>query len=247
MRARLLALFLSLSAAPAAAAPAETYIGKVLPFKIIAAIRNYGITKGGILPAQVAVSVQDGTQADWLATAAYVAEKSIVNDVTFATVEIYAPSPWGDKPPTSGKQLAKAYYAGPDPSRSPWPDEQWLITAQGHAPILPDIEFAALSDRLLGEEPPSDDADKASDASATKATRLLIKKYRLPKSWKPDEHLGALDPEAIVVKDRKQIKISNSDDAEASIELLRDCLTKDDDTGLWRGCQDNSQEYRFKP
>ncbi len=247
MRARILALFLSLSIAPAAAAPAATYVGKVLPFKIIAAIRNYGVTKGGILPAQVALSVQNGNQADWLATAAYVAEKSIVNDITFATVEIYAPSPWGDTPPTSGKQLAKAYYAGPDPGRSPWPDEQWLITVQSHAPTLPDIEFAALSDRLIGEEPPSDDADNALDAAATKAIRLLIKKYRLPKSWKPDEHLGALDPEAIVVKDRTQIEISSSDDAEASIEELRDCLTKEGDTGLSRGCQDSSQEYRFKP
>lgn len=246
MRLRTAACALVLSALPAAADAPNTYTGKVLPFEIIAAIRNYGITKGGILPAQVAISVEGGTQADWLATAVYVAEKSIVDDVTFAEVEVYAPSPWGDKPPQSGKQLAKAYYAGPDPKRSPWPDEPWLITAQGHAPALPDIEFAALADKLLGEEPPSDDPDKASDAADVQATRLLIKKYRLPKTWKPDEHLGAMDPKAVQVNRRDQVVVSDSDDAEASIEQLRECLIKDDGQ-MFKGCQDRSEDYRFKP
>ncbi len=134
MRALPVALLILIAASSVPAGAFQTYTGKVLPFEIIAAIRNYGITKGGILPAQVAISVEGGTQADWLATAAYVAEQSIINDVTFSEVEVYAPSPWGDKPPQSGKQLAKAYYAGPDPARSPWPDEPWLIIAQGHAP-----------------------------------------------------------------------------------------------------------------
>lgn len=119
MRARLLAVLLSLSVAPTVAAPVKTYTSKVLPFEIIAAVRNYGITKGGILPAQVAVSVEGGTQADWLATAAYLAEKSIVNDVTFSEVDVFVPSRWGDKAPQGKKRLAKAYYAGPDPARSP--------------------------------------------------------------------------------------------------------------------------------
>ena len=246
MRARLFAMLFAVSSVTAAAAPLATYTGKVLPFQIIAAIRNYGITKGGILPAQVAISVEGGTQADWLATAAYVAEKSIINDVTFSEVEVYLPNPWGDKAPTGGKQLAKAYYSGPNPQRSPWPDEQWMIVAQGHAPTLPDVEFDTLADKLLSEELPSDDPDKASDAADAKATRLLIKKYHLSNDWQPDEHLGANDPKAVVIHDRKQIEVSSSDDAEASIEELRDCLSKEDGY-LWRGCQDRSEDYRFKP
>lgn len=238
-------LALLLAATPAVAAPPATYTGKVLPFEIIAAVRNYGITKGGILPAQVAISVKGGTTADWLATAAYVAEKSIINDVTFAQVDIFVPNPWGDKAPLGKKRLAQAYYAGPDPKRSAWPEDPWMITAQGHAPTLADVEFDVLADKLLSEEPPSDD-DSASDAADAKATRLLIKKYHLPKSWKPDEHLSSLDLEAVTVHDRKQIVVSDSDDAEASIEQLRACLSKEDGD-LWRGCQDASQDYMFKP
>ena len=244
MRARLLALLL-LSSVPAMADTPKTYTGKVLPFEIIAAIRNYGITKGGILPAQVAISVKGGTQADWLATAAYVAEKSIINDVTFSEVDVFVPNPWGDKPPQGMKRLAKAYYAGPNPRRSPWPDQQWLITAQGHAPTLADVEFDVLADKLLGEEPPSDD-DSASDAADAKATRLLIKKYHLPKGWKPDEHLDAMDPQTVQVTDHSQIKISDSAAAEASIEKLRECLSSSEGQ-MWRGCQDRSEDYEFKP
>lgn len=245
MRLPLLALLAAASVVPAAAAGPAVYTGKVLPFEIIAAVRNYGITKGGILPAQVAISVKGGTTADWLATAAYVAEKSIVNDVTFAQIDVFVPSPWGDKAPQGKKRLAQAYYAGPDPKRSPWPDEPWMVTAQGHAPTLADVEFDVLADKILGEEPPSDD-DSASDAADAKATRLLIRKYHLPKTWKPDEQLGSSDPKVVMVKDRKQIVVSSSDDAEASIEQLRACLSKDDGE-MWRGCQDTSQDYQFRP
>jgi len=241
------AFTLAISVSPVAADTAKTYTGKVLPFEIIAAVRNYGITKGGILPAQVAISVKGGSQADWLATAVYVAEKSIVNDVTFSQVGVYVPSPWGDKPPQGGKQLAKVYYSGPDPGRSPWPDEQWLITAQGHAPALPDVEFDALTGQLMDEAGPGDDPDKTSDEADAKAIRLLIKKYHLPKDWKPDGELGANDPKGVMIKDRGQIIISDSDDAEASIEKLRNCLSEGDNRELWRGCQDNSQDYRFEP
>ena len=245
MRLPLLALLAAASVVPAAAAGPAVYTGKVLPFEIIAAVRNYGITKGGILPAQVAISVKGGTTADWLATAAYVAEKSIVNDVTFAQVDVFVPNPWGDKAPQGKKRLAQAYYAGPDPKRSAWPDEPWMVTAQGHAPTLADVEFDVLADKLLGEEPPSDD-DSASDAADAKAIRLLVKKYHLPKTWKPDEQLGARDPKAVLVKDRNQIVVSSSDEAEASIEQLRACLSKDEGK-MWRGCQDTSQDYQFRP
>jgi hypothetical protein len=47
-------------------------------------------------PAQVSISVEGGTQSDWVATAANVAEQSSVNNVTFSTVEVYVPNPWGD-------------------------------------------------------------------------------------------------------------------------------------------------------
>lgn len=111
---------------------------------------------------------------------------------------------------------------------------------------MADVEFDVLADKLLSEEPPSDD-DSASDAADAKATRLLVKKYHLPESWKPDEHLDALDPMAVQITDRGQIKISDSDDAEASIEQLRDCLSKGDSSELWRGCQDTSEGYVFRP
>ena len=101
-----------------------------------------------------------------------------------------------------------------------------------------------LADKLLGEEPPSDD-DRASDAADAKATRLLIKKYHLPKGWKPDEHLDAMNPQAVQVTDRSQIKISDSDAAEASIEKLRECLSNNEEQ-MWRGCQDRSENYDFK-
>lgn len=228
-----------------AAALAQTYTGKVLPFEIIVAVRNYNLNRNGMLPAQVSISVQGGTQADWLATAAYVAEKAIVNDVTFSEVTVFVPSPWGDRAPQARKRLAQAYYSGPDPSLSPWPDKPWLVMAQGHAASLPDVEYGELADKLLGEEPPSDD-DSASNAADAKAIRLLVRKYHLPKRWKPDEQLDAMDPKAVQVEDRRQIVVSDSDDAEASIEELRACLSSDEGIGF-RGCRDTSVEYQFTP
>lgn len=244
MRVRLFAL-LVLATTTAKAETLKTYTGKVLPFQIISAIRNYGITNGGILPAQVVISVEDGTQADWLATAAYVAEKSIVNDVTFSTVDVFVPNPWGDKPPQGKKRLAKAYYSGPNPSRSPWPDKPWLITAQGHAPSLADIEFDVLADKFLGELPPSDDDSSFNKANA-KATRLIVKKYHLAKNWKPDAHLSAMDPQAVQITDRNRIVISDSDSAAGSLQRLRDCLSSNEGR-MWRGCQDASKDYSFEP
>ncbi len=237
-----LLLFGAVSTVPAIAED-KTFRGNAMPFEIIAAVRNFAFRDGPA--AQVVVSVVGGTQADWLATAAYVAEQSIVADVTFATVDVYVPSPWGDKPPQNVKQLAKAYYAGPDPSRSPWPDRPWDLFAASHAPSLPNVEYVELKAELSSHaKSQSGDADKAEAALDRRARGMIIRKYHLPKSWKPDEHLGSADLDSVQTT-RDHIVIGSTQAAAASIAKLKACLVQEG-PGLFKGCQDVSEDYSFR-
>src|SRR4051794_1293426 len=53
----------------------DAVAGRALPFNIIGAIRNFGF-QGGLVAAQISVSVDGGVPADWTATAIYIAEHS---------------------------------------------------------------------------------------------------------------------------------------------------------------------------
>lgn len=223
----------------AAAAEERTFRGKALPFEIIAAIRNYGFKNGPA--AQVAISVEGGTQADWLATAAHVAEQSIVGDVTFAEIDVFVPSPWGDRPPQRVKRLVKAYFAGPDPSKSPWPDRPWDFFAASHAPSLAEVEYNEL-DASLASAP--DASDEAEARRERKMRAMIVRKYHLPASWKPDEHLGSLDLESVQTT-REHIVVGDKTAAARSIAALKACLAEEDGSGVFKGCQDRSEEYRF--
>lgn len=245
MRLPIVAAFVSCLATSAQAQTPKSYTGRALPFEVITAIRNYGF-KEGMRPAQVAVSVQGGSQADWLATAAYVAEKSIVPDVTYSTVEVHVATPWGDLPPTRSKQLAKAYYGGPEPTKSPWPEDPFSTFAVGHAPTLADVEFDELTNNLLDDDSSNDDPEKASAAADAKAIAMLRKKYRLPRAWKPNDDVGMTGSDTAQVK-RNQITVSDTAGADASLPALVACLTKPDPTNLFRGCQDRSTPYSFHP
>ena len=236
-----MAAFLFASLAPAVADEQRTFRGNVLPFEIITAIRNYGFKDGPA--AMVSVSVDGGNTGDWLATATYVAEQSIVGDVTFATVDVFVKSPWGDLPPQGVKRLAKAYFSGPDPSKSPWPDEPWSLTAAGHAPSLPDVEYVELQEKLTSQSDPGNESDEAEARREEKGRVMIVRKYHLPASWKPDEHLGSLDFETVQAT-REQITVVDTQAAAASIAGLKDCLSQSGTT-LFRGCQDRSENYAF--
>ena len=172
----------------AARAAAEQDIsGKVLSFKVIGAIRNHGF-KDGMVGADVSVSVEGGKPGDWLATAAYVAEHAIVADTTFSEVSVFVPNPWADFPPQRVKLLAKAYCA-PIPSRSPWSGKWTLIGAQ-HAATPADVEFDKLSNDLIEDPDKVPDPNKRLERAEAAARRTVIKKYRLPASWKPNDNLG---------------------------------------------------------
>src|SRR5581483_11190535 len=90
----------------------------VLPFRVLTAIRNYGY-RDGMVEGFVAVAVTGGSKGDWAATASYIAQQSVIRDVTFTQVEVYTDSPWGDKPPQRAKSLATAYFI-PASGKGPW-------------------------------------------------------------------------------------------------------------------------------
>jgi hypothetical protein len=228
------------SSAPAADKP--TYAGRVLPFTVIRAIRNFGY-KDGMVGAQISVFVNGGTQADWMATAKFLAKKAIVNKVTFSEVGIYAPNPWGDSSPIRVKNLAKAYFGGPDPKKSPWPDDPASVSAEDHAPSLPDIEFLELSNDLTEKlSSKIKDPEKLSDKADEQARKMLIKKYGLPAKWKPDETAGR---SGNIVK-FDQIQIVSADNTEKSIAELSKCLDHDEGESV-RGCNSETKSYVFSP
>jgi len=219
----------------------KTYTGRVLPFAVIRAIRNESF-EDGMIAAQVAISVEGGTQADWAATAAYVAEQSIINNVTFSTVEVYVPNPWGDFPPTATKTLAKAYYSGPDPKRSPWPDEQWAVFVSNRAGTLADIEFDELSGALLEKFASKiDDPDELSNKAGAEARRLIIRKYHLTNKWQPSIQIGVSGDRIA----RHQIHVTSTEGLEKSVAALHECLSRTSPGPLFRGCMPVKIDYEF--
>lgn len=218
-----------------------TYAGRVMPFSVIRAIRNYGF-KDGLVSAQVSIGVEGGTPSDWMATAVYVAEQSIINDVTFSQVEVYVPTLWADFPPTHSKMIGKAYYAGPDPRKSPWPNEQWAIFSASRAATLPEIEFDELTSLLIEKlSSRIHDADLLGKKAEEEARKLLIQKYGLPRSWQPRDNGGLNGPQAT----RTQIRITSTEGVEASIAALRKCLSRNDTAALFRGCMPERRDYVF--
>jgi hypothetical protein len=208
------------------AVAARDVSGNVLPFDVIRAIRNYAF-KDGMVEAAVSISLQGGDPADWMATAVYVAEHSVVHDVTFVTVEVFVPNPWDDYPPQRTKLLAKVYYA-PDPARSPW-KQQWSIFSAARAATLADIEYDKLSNDLIDDTP---DPDLRMQKAENAAKRVVVQKYSLPRTWKPTEDLG-LDGHQ---HDREHIHIAPVNGVNSSMSMLRDCLSRNSGSGLFRGC-----------
>jgi hypothetical protein len=222
----------------AKAAAARDISGKVLPFKIYTAIRNRAFVNG-MVAAQVAVGVGGGGPGDWMATAVYIAEHSVVRDVTFAEVDVLVLNPWGDKPPLQYKRLASVYYA-PIPARSPW-KEKWTVLGASRLASLADIEFDILSNTLMDDPDKTPDPDKRASKAEAAAKATVIRKYGLPKDWKSTAGLG-LDGQ---YHDREQIHIENETDVDASsMSSLEECLKSDRGTPLWKGCLPNSTSWR---
>jgi hypothetical protein len=183
---------------------ADAVPGRVLSFGVIRALRNLSF-KEGVL-ADITVSVNGGTQADWMATAAYIAERSIVNGVTHSNVEVFVNSPWGDKPPTLYKKLADARY-------SPVLKEPWKIYAYQHAGTLADIEYYDLSSESRAANP------------YVEARKVVIRKYKLSANWQPTANLGVVGPDY----GREHTRIVGVDaDVDTSMSIVTGCLSMDE-------------------
>lgn len=214
----------------ALAAAAQDIAGQVLPFKIIRALRNHEFV-AGMVEAQVSVSVEGGTPGDWVATAIYVAEHSMVRDVTFVEAEVYVPNPWADFPPQHSKLLAKVYY-GPDPARSPW-KEPWGIFAAKHAGSLAEIEYDVLANDLIDDPAKTPNPIERLQKAEQAAKREVIAKYGLSKTWEPRDDVG-LDGQG---HDREHIRITDGGGLEPSLTALRACLTTNQPSPLVSGCK----------
>lgn len=220
--------------APSSSAPQDSEIlhaGQVLTFGIIRAFRNYGF-KDGMVAAEVSVSVEGGSRDDWMATAVDIAEQSILGDVTFAKVEVYSLNPWSDLSPTEHKLLAKVYYSGPAPKRSPWPTDQWAIFAVDRASTLADIEFDVLQNQILETLAAKvSDRNKLLEEAGFRALALIVQKYKLPFGWQ-----ASMDGWSSSRRyDRELIRVTDTHGAEDSIFALQRCLSVEG-TALIHGC-----------
>lgn len=211
------------------AAAAREVPGTVLPFKVIRAIRNHGFT-GGMVAADISVSVEGGSPGDWMATAVYIAEHAIVGDVTFSQVAVFVPNQWADFPPQQAKLLSKVYYA-PVPARSPW-KEQWTIMGAARAGTAADVEYDRLSNDLIEDPSKVPDPERRLTRAAAAARAAVVRKYSLPAKWVPTERLG-LDGQ---VHDREAIRIATGSGVEASMSALGECLTTGRGNALFQGC-----------
>ena len=213
------------------AAAVKEVTGRVLPFQIISAVRNHAY-KDDMVEAAVSVSVEGGKPEDWIATAVYVAEHSLVADATFNTTEVYFPNPWGDMPPQHVKLLAKAYYA-PNPTRSPW-QEKWAIIAADRPPTLPDVEYDKLSNDLIEDPNKVPNPEKRLDRAAAAARKAVIAKYGLPRSWQPTTDLGLDGQEHD--GDHVHVEGADSEEVTESLTRLDKCLNSDAGNVFLMGC-----------
>lgn len=211
--------------------------GYVLPFTIILAIRNYGFPQD-ILPAQVAVSVDGGTPADWMATGIYIAEHSIRNRAVAANVEVYVKNPWGDMPPTRNKQLANIFYS-PDPKHSPWGEgDSWTIMPAAKAGTMADIEFDKLSADLISDD--ISDPEKQLAVAVAQARRITIKKYGLRPDWRVGKGLGLTGE----VFRRDQVDVLAGTDVDNSLNSLIQCLSSNDGVDIYKGCYPSKLRFQ---
>ena len=203
--------------------------GRVLPFKVLRAVRNYAYS-GGMVGAQVAVAVPAGSaRGDWYATAVYVAQKALVKDATFVQAEVYLENPWGDMPPTEHKLLATAYYS-PKPGLSPWSNE-WGLIGANRSGTLADVEFDVLiNDWLEKNGDRISDPDKRMEKAKAYAKTSVMKKYRLSATWTPT--LTLLETE----RPRGYVHVQDTVEGEISSTDLVQCLTKPSGIGPLRGC-----------
>ena len=208
---------------------ADALKGHGLPFSIILAIRNFGFPRD-MLPAMIAVSVDGGVPADWMATGIYVAEHSIINGVVAAKVEVYVSNPWGDMPPTRNKQLADVTYA-PDPKHSPWGGGNvWLIMPAAKAGTMAEIEF----DKLVADFTSNKTVDPKERLAVAdeKARSLTIKKYELSPNWRASEGLGLTGG----IYQREKISVLEGPDINGSLTALNACLNSNGGSDIFRGC-----------
>ena len=86
-----------------------------------------------------------------MATAAYIAEHSMVNGATFSEVELYIPNPWGDMPPTNDKNSQQKFIS---PQTHVVLRRQSLrsIFIANRAGNLADIEYNVLVKDLLSDK-----------------------------------------------------------------------------------------------
>jgi hypothetical protein len=205
--------------------------GRALPFKVIRAIRNHGF-KDGIVVADVSVTVDGGTPADWMATAVYVAEHSIIKDATVAEVLVIVPNGGADFPPLLVKELAKAYY---DPNKLIW-EKPWGIFVADHAASPADIEYFELGDQLL--DPNINDPDKRQRKADAEARARVIRKYHLPLNWKSAaDRVGYFGFNGVEYARADIDIVTPAADLKDSMSELGGCLTQNrNGNHLFEGC-----------
>jgi hypothetical protein len=227
-----------LSTTPAFAEPEPPIVytdqsisGKVLPFKVVRAIRNYGYQRGMIEAAvSIAVDPAMAAKGDWYATTAFAAEKSFIRDVTFVQVEVIINNPWGDMPPLLHKKLVTAYFS-PIPGMSPWND-RWSFIGVDKAASLTNIAFDVLSNDLMGKyQDRISDPEKLLKKAEDEARRSVIRIYHLSSKWQPDL---LWDPGS-EVKGRGYVHVMETPEGDYSATALTHCLNADEG-GIFRGC-----------
>jgi hypothetical protein len=208
---------------------ARDITGRALPFQVIMAVRNHGFGADRA-EAAIAISVDSGGPGDWLATAIYVAEHSLVRDAVSAKVQVFVPNPWGDDSPAGHKMLATVYY-DPTVARTA-PKEEWLIVGAQRAGTPADIEYDRLSSDLIEDPDKVPDPDLRMQRAEAAAKKIVMRKYRLPADWHPTEKLG-LDGQP---HDRNHIRVLSPDVLDKSTATLVECLTSNRGSWLFQGC-----------
>lgn len=193
---------------------ADAKTGNVLPVTITHGFKSNSFNDG-FMRATLIVTVDGGTQTDWIATAIVLAEGLAAqgSDMIEVTVDrndlgsVYAAN--------MHKHLAQVSFA-PDLKRSVSFDKNWQIAAAENVVSIEMLnatnDYYTLYKKYMSEGMQDDEAD-------TKAGKVIVKKYKLESNWRlPSPNLR------VTKLTRNDILIKGEEKNLESIKRINACL-----------------------
>lgn len=225
---------------PTLPAVPQKHYGYVLPFKVLYAYKSHVDETDP--PVSVGVSVSGGDANDWITTTAFVAKQSLISGSKFIGVQVFQDNPWGERGWLFYKNLADASldsFGGATVAGSADPSVSFVVNVKPKMADPKFVEASELSDEYFDGLPPSGKPEKANQL----ALDYMIRKYHLPRKWKPGEDPSYTDMSIKV--DGLTVETPTPSSDLAGLAQLKSCLTSDQREGDQKGCMSHPERYPY--